>query len=552
MTTPTPRAGAAPRSARTSGGARRDQLTAIAAGLFARDGYHNVTVGDIAAAAGLSGPAIYRHFPGKQAILAEVVRSGFDEMAQVLAADLAGTSDPAERLRRTYRDLAAFVIRRPEFGVMWRREYRHLAPEDAAELAKRMGEASDAAVAELRLLRPQLEAADTELVSWAAMSVMGSISDHRVRLPRAAFEELLAAIAMDVVAVEFDEGGADNRPHEPAAQDRKEQILAAAARLFRDRGYHEVTLDEIGAAAGIAGPSVYSHFAGKAELLRTITERIGERLRQDLAASEAAMAGGAARESAADTASAVDPGRAAAAPNAGAVVGSDPAPAAGAARESAAAAAEPDSATEQPAADRLAGTAADPARAAVAANAGAAVGSDPVLVAGAVIGSDPVLVADAAIGSDLAAAVGAARESAAADPARVAAAATTAATATTPTPTAALTDLATRYVTTVLTSRDLVAAYFTEGHNLPDRDRAETRRFQRAYAAHWAALLASSDPAASPEEIRIRVLAAFAVVNDTVRTRRLLERPGLAGRLRALMVAVLLTPTSGARDVNRR
>ena len=48
------------------------------------------------------------------------------------------------------------------------------------------------------------------------------------------------------------------------------------------------------------------------------------------------------------------------------------------------------------------------------------------------------------------------------------------------------------------------------------------------------------------------MLAAFAVVNDTARTRRLLERPGLAGRLRALMLAVLLTPVSRARDVNRR
>ncbi|MEY9860508.1 AcrR family transcriptional regulator [Catenulispora sp. GAS73] len=482
------------RTPRTS--ARRDQLTAIAAGLFARDGYHNVTVGDIAAAAGLSGPAIYRHFPGKQAILAEVVRSGFDEMARVLAADLAGTSDPAERLRRTYRDLAAFVIRRPEFGVMWRREYRHLAPQDAAELAKRMGAASDAAVAELRVLRPALEPADAELVSWAAMSVMGSISDHRVRLPRTAFEELLAGIAMDVAGVEFAGVAEDDRAHEPAAGDRKEQILAAAARLFWDRGYHEVTLDEIGAAAGIAGPSVYSHFAGKAELLRTITERIGERLRQDLAESEAAMAAaapsaGADVAPAADTADTADTARefaagtahAAAAPSAGAAVSPDPAQPADTSRASAAATGEPSSGAEQPAAD-------------------------------------------------------AARESVAeTDP--------TAALA-------ALTDLATRYVTTVLTSRDLVAAYFTEGHNLPDRDRAETRRFQRAYAAHWAGLLASIDPGASPEEVRIRVLAAFAVVNDTARTRRLLERSGLAGRLRALMLAVLLTPTCRARDVNRR
>lgn len=420
MTTRPPTRPPTPRSS-----TRRDQLTAIAAGLFARDGYHNVTVGDIAAAAGLSGPAIYRHFPGKQAILAEVVRSGFDEMAQVLAADLAGMSDPAERLRRTYRDLAAFVIRRPEFGVMWRREYRHLAPQDAADLAKRMGEATDAVVAELCALRPELEAADAELVAWAALSVMGSISDHRVRLPRAALEELLAGIAMDVVSVHFGEIREDNGPQEPAAADRKEQILAAAARLFWDRGYHEVTLDEIGAAAGIAGPSVYSHFAGKTELLRTITERIGERLRQDLADGDV----------------------------------------------------------------------------------------------------------DAGEGADIASALA---------PTAPAAALAT------------LADLAARYVDTVLSSRDLVAAYFTEGHNLPDRDRAETRRFQRAYTAHWAALMAVANPGASAEEIRIRVLAAFAVVNDTARTRRLLERPGLAGRLRALMLAVLLTPASRARDVNRR
>jgi AcrR family transcriptional regulator len=336
--------------------------------------------------------------------------------------------------------------------VMWRREYRHLAPEDAADLAKRMGEATGAVVAELRALRPELEAADAELVAWAALSVMGSISDHRVRLPRAAFEELLAGIAMDVVSVHFGEIREDNGPEESTAQDRKEQILAAAAQLFWDRGYHEVTLDEIGAAAGIAGPSVYSHFAGKTELLRTITERIGERLRQDLADSDADAAGPAA-------------------------VG----------------------ASAEGLADR-----------------DAAVGE-----AGSSPGQRPGYASALAPTAPAAAL-------------------------------AALADLATRYVATVLSSRDLVAAYFTEGHNLPDRDRAETRRFQRAYTAHWAALMAVANPGASAEEIRIRVLAAFAVVNDTSRTRRLLERPGLAGRLRALMLAVLLTPASRARDVNRR
>src|SRR3954447_7002877 len=57
----------------------------------------------------------------------------------------------------------------------------------------------------------------------------------------------------------------------PAGQardrDRKHKILSAARRLFRERGFHSVGIDDVGAAAGISGPGVYRHFAGKQELL---------------------------------------------------------------------------------------------------------------------------------------------------------------------------------------------------------------------------------------------------------------------------------------------
>lgn len=70
-----------------------------------------------------------------------------------------------------------------------------------------------------------------------------------------------------------------------AAPTRREQILKAAARLFAERGFHGVGVDEIGAAVGISGPGLYRHFAGKdamlAELLVGISERLldGGRLR---------------------------------------------------------------------------------------------------------------------------------------------------------------------------------------------------------------------------------------------------------------------------------
>ncbi len=48
---------------------------------------------------------------------------------------------------------------------------------------------------------------------------------------------------------------------------RQREILAAAAALFRERGYHATTMTDIGTAAGISGPAIYRHFSGKDELL---------------------------------------------------------------------------------------------------------------------------------------------------------------------------------------------------------------------------------------------------------------------------------------------
>ncbi|MGW1491067.1 SACE_7040 family transcriptional regulator [Streptomyces sp. NBC_01410] len=77
-----------------------------------------------------------------------------------------------------------------------------------------------------------------------------------------------------------------------AAPTRREQILKEAARLFAERGFHGVGVDEIGAAVGISGPGLYRHFAGKdamlAELLVGISERLlsGGRLRVEESAAD--------------------------------------------------------------------------------------------------------------------------------------------------------------------------------------------------------------------------------------------------------------------------
>jgi AcrR family transcriptional regulator len=65
--------------------------------------------------------------------------------------------------------------------------------------------------------------------------------------------------------------------HAPAPT-RREQILRQAARLFAERGFHGVGVDEIGAAVGISGPGLYRHFSGKDAMLAELLVGISGRL----------------------------------------------------------------------------------------------------------------------------------------------------------------------------------------------------------------------------------------------------------------------------------
>ncbi|HEY0903428.1 MAG TPA: TetR/AcrR family transcriptional regulator [Marmoricola sp.] len=63
-----------------SGVSRREQILDIAAQLFAEHGYHGVSIADLGAACGFSGPALYKHFRGKQSILSEMLVSISQEL----------------------------------------------------------------------------------------------------------------------------------------------------------------------------------------------------------------------------------------------------------------------------------------------------------------------------------------------------------------------------------------------------------------------------------------------------------------------------------------
>lgn len=84
--------------------ARKEQLLETAAELFARLGYARATTAELAKAAGVTEPIIYRHFSSKKALfVALITRTGKATLEQ-WERDMAGAKDPGERLRRLIGD----------------------------------------------------------------------------------------------------------------------------------------------------------------------------------------------------------------------------------------------------------------------------------------------------------------------------------------------------------------------------------------------------------------------------------------------------------------
>jgi AcrR family transcriptional regulator len=87
------------------------------------------------------------------------------------------------------------------------------------------------------------------------------------------------------VRMTVDQAAASRPPVQARRRSRRDEILAIAVGLFASRGYHGVSMDDIGAAAGVTGPALYHHFAGKEAMLAAAL----------IPVSESLLAGGRAR-----------------------------------------------------------------------------------------------------------------------------------------------------------------------------------------------------------------------------------------------------------------
>ena len=105
--------------------ARREELTRIAARLFAERGYRGTSLADLAEALGVQKPSLYHHIASKEDLLWELAWEGanaFHAGLDAVPADAAAT----ERIRLALRAHLAVVAGQLDVATVFMREWRYL------------------------------------------------------------------------------------------------------------------------------------------------------------------------------------------------------------------------------------------------------------------------------------------------------------------------------------------------------------------------------------------------------------------------------------------
>ena len=179
---------------------RREEILEIAVGLFATRGYHGVSMDDIGAAAGVTGPALYHHFAGKEAMLAAAL---IPVSEQLLAGGKARTAeasdDPAAALATLVDFHVEFALANPAVIALHLHELDRLPEEPRRQIRRLQRLYVEEWVNTLTVLRGELDAGEARVLAHAAFGLMNSTPFLGGEVDRVRRAELLRAATLSAL-----------------------------------------------------------------------------------------------------------------------------------------------------------------------------------------------------------------------------------------------------------------------------------------------------------------------------------------------------------------
>jgi AcrR family transcriptional regulator len=154
---------------------RRDEILEIAVGLFASRGYHGVSMDDIGSAAGVTGPALYHHFAGKEAMLAAALIPVSEGLLHGGRARRERHPDDAASALADLIDFhVEFALANPAVIALHLHELDRLPEEPRRQIRRLQRLYVEEWVGVLATLRPELDAAEARVLAHSAFGLMNS------------------------------------------------------------------------------------------------------------------------------------------------------------------------------------------------------------------------------------------------------------------------------------------------------------------------------------------------------------------------------------------
>jgi AcrR family transcriptional regulator len=175
---------------------RREQILQAAAQLFAERGSRAVGVDDVGAAVGVTGPAIYKHFASKDAMLAEMLLRISETLLEGGSERAAAAGDdPAAQVRALIAFQVEFALDNPALITVQDRDLGSLADDDAAQVRRLQRRYVEVWVGVLARLHPGADAATCRARAHAIFGLINSTPHSAGRVGRPAMARLLADMA---------------------------------------------------------------------------------------------------------------------------------------------------------------------------------------------------------------------------------------------------------------------------------------------------------------------------------------------------------------------
>ena len=175
---------------------RREQLLEAAAVLFAERGYHAVGIDDIGAAAGISGPGVYRHFASKQSLLAALCDRALSRMLAGAQGISAASADPRARLEALVDLHVAFAVDERALIGVWGRELPALSDDLRRSLRRRMRAYEQPWQEVLACLRGDLAPEEVAVVTGATLAMLNATAVSTTGVSRERLCALLRTMAL--------------------------------------------------------------------------------------------------------------------------------------------------------------------------------------------------------------------------------------------------------------------------------------------------------------------------------------------------------------------